>query len=52
VENEKNHEIRRKCRPTGMPASDDFEFIETDVPLPHEGQGPFGTANVRETASY
>ncbi len=38
MKNEKNHEIRLKRRPTGMPAPDDFELTESDMPLPHEGQ--------------
>jgi NADPH-dependent curcumin reductase CurA len=38
LQNEKNHEIRLKRRPTGMPAPNDFEFAETDLPSPHEGQ--------------
>lgn len=38
MQNEKNHEIRLKRRPTGMPAADDFELVETDLPSPGEGQ--------------
>jgi NADPH-dependent curcumin reductase CurA len=38
MKNEKNHEIRLKRRPTGMPALTDFEFTETDLPSPHDGQ--------------
>ncbi len=34
----KNREIRLKKRPTGMPAPDDFELVETPVPSPARGQ--------------
>jgi NADPH-dependent curcumin reductase CurA len=36
--NQKNHEIRLKRRPDGMPALADFELAETDVPTPGAGQ--------------
>jgi len=36
--NQKNHEIRLKRRPQGMPNPGDFELAETDVPTPGAGQ--------------
>ncbi len=36
--NQKNHEIRLKSRPTGVPTSDNFELAETAVPSPGPGQ--------------
>lgn len=36
--NQKNHEIRLKSRPNGVPTPDNFEVAETDVPTPASGQ--------------
>ncbi|HXC54443.1 MAG TPA: NADP-dependent oxidoreductase [Rhizomicrobium sp.] len=36
--NQKNHEIRLKSRPVGLPTSDNFEVAETAVPTPGPGQ--------------
>src|SRR5882672_550348 len=36
--NQKNHEIRLKSRPEGLPTSDNFELAETAVPNPGAGQ--------------
>ena len=36
--NQKNHEIRLKSRPTGVPTPDNFEVAETTVPTPASGQ--------------
>jgi NADPH-dependent curcumin reductase CurA len=38
VQDEKNHEVRLKRRPKGMPAAGDFELTTSDLPSPHEGQ--------------
>ena len=35
---EKNRDIRLKSRPVGLPARDDFELVETDMPTPKAGQ--------------
>lgn len=35
---EKNHEIRLKNRPVGMPRETDFEIVETPVPEPGQGE--------------
>lgn len=34
----RNREIRLKRNPVGVPAEDDFELVEVDVPKPAEGQ--------------
>jgi len=38
MSNQKNHEIRLKSRPTGVPTPDNFEVAETPVPTPSAGQ--------------
>jgi len=38
MDNQKNHEIRLKSRPHGLPTTDNFEFVETAVPTPGPGQ--------------
>ena len=38
MSNQKNHEIRLKSRPNGVPTPDNFEVAETDVPSPASGQ--------------
>jgi NADPH-dependent curcumin reductase CurA len=38
MSNQKNHEIRLKSRPTGVPTPDNFEVAESDVPTPASGQ--------------
>ena len=38
MDNQKNHEIRLKSRPVGMPTSDNFELAETAVADPGPGQ--------------
>ena len=38
MQNEKNHDIRLKRLPIGMPAPSDFELVESELPSPHEGQ--------------
>jgi hypothetical protein len=38
MSNQKNHEIRLKSRPNGVPTPDNFEVAETDVPTPASGQ--------------
>jgi NADPH-dependent curcumin reductase CurA len=38
VSNQKNHEIRLKSRPLGLPTPDNFELAETPVPTPAAGQ--------------
>ena len=38
MDNQKNHEIRLKSRPVGVPTSDNFEVAETAVPTPATGQ--------------
>lgn len=38
MSNQKNHEIRLKSRPVGLPTSDNFELVETAVPTPQSGQ--------------
>jgi len=38
MSSQKNHEIRLKKRPTGMPTLADFELVETAVPTPGAGQ--------------
>jgi NADPH-dependent curcumin reductase CurA len=38
VDNQKNHEIRLKSRPVGLPTADNFEVAETAVPTPGAGQ--------------
>jgi hypothetical protein len=38
LDNQKNHEIRLKSRPVGLPTSDNFELAETAVPTPGAGQ--------------
>jgi NADPH-dependent curcumin reductase CurA len=38
MSNQKNHEIRLKSRPVGVPTPDNFEVAETPVPTPASGQ--------------
>ena len=38
MSNQKNHEIRLKSRPNGLPTPDNFELAETPVPTPAAGQ--------------
>jgi NADPH-dependent curcumin reductase CurA len=38
MDNQKNHEIRLKSRPVGVPTADNFELAETAVPTPGAGQ--------------
>src|SRR5579864_2407850 len=38
MDNQKNHEIRLKSRPIGLPTADNFEVAETPVPTPAAGQ--------------
>jgi len=38
VQDKKNREIRLKRRPQGMPSAEDFELIETALPVPRDGQ--------------
>src|ERR1041385_6710388 len=38
MDNQKNHEIRLKSRPVGLPTADNFEVAETPVPTPAAGQ--------------
>lgn len=38
MSNQKNHEIRLKSRPVGVPTPDNFELAETPVPTPLAGQ--------------
>jgi NADPH-dependent curcumin reductase CurA len=38
MDNQKNHEIRLKSRPTGLPTPANFELAETAVPTPGPGQ--------------
>ena len=38
MDNQKNHEIRLKSRPVGLPTADNFELAETAVPNPGTGQ--------------
>jgi hypothetical protein len=38
MDNQKNHEIRLKSRPVGVPTTDNFELAETAVPTPGAGQ--------------
>ena len=38
MSNQKNHEIRLKSRPVGVPTTDNFEYVETAVPTPQSGQ--------------
>ena len=38
MDNQKNHEIRLKSRPVGLPTADNFEVAETPVPSPAAGQ--------------
>src|ERR1700761_2867772 len=38
MDNQKNHEIRLKSRPLGLPTTDNFEVAETAVPTPGAGQ--------------
>ncbi len=38
MDNQKNHEIRLKSRPVGVPTPDNFELAETAVPTPGPGQ--------------
>ena len=38
MDNQKNHEIRLKSRPVGLPTTDNFEVAETAVPTPGAGQ--------------
>ena len=38
MDNQKNHEIRLKSRPTGVPTTDNFELAETAVSTPGPGQ--------------
>ena len=38
MSNQKNHEIRLKSRPLGLPTPDNFELAETPVPTPAAGQ--------------
>jgi NADPH-dependent curcumin reductase CurA len=38
MNNQKNHEIRLKSRPVGVPTTDNFEVAETPVPTPQAGQ--------------
>ncbi len=38
MSNQKNHEIRLKSRPVGVPSTDNFEMVETAVPTPQSGQ--------------
>ena len=38
MDNQKNHEIRLKSRPVGLPTADNFEVTETPVPTPQAGQ--------------
>jgi hypothetical protein len=35
---EKNHDIRLKSRPSGLPTLDDFDLVESDIPSPGYGQ--------------
>ena len=34
----KNHDIRLKHRPQGLPSPDDFELVESSIPTPEQGQ--------------
>ncbi|CAN5454848.1 NADP-dependent oxidoreductase [soil metagenome] len=62
VDNEKNHEVRLKRRPKGMPAPNDFELTETALPSPREGQvlvrnsyisvDPYMRGRMRDEESY
>ena len=38
MSNQKNHEIRLKSRPVGLPTTENFELAETPVPTPAAGQ--------------
>ncbi|MEI9886528.1 MAG: NADP-dependent oxidoreductase [Rhizomicrobium sp.] len=38
MDNQKNHEIRLKSRPVGLPTPDNFELAETAVPTPGSGE--------------
>jgi hypothetical protein len=38
MDNQKNHEIRLKSRPVGLPTAENFEVAETPVPTPQAGQ--------------
>jgi NADPH-dependent curcumin reductase CurA len=38
MDNQKNHEIRLKSRPVGLPTEDNFELAATPVPMPGDGQ--------------
>ena len=38
MSNQKNHEIRLKSRPVGVPTTDNFELVESPVPTPQAGQ--------------
>jgi len=38
LSNQKNHEIRLKSRPVGVPTTDNFELVESPVPTPQAGQ--------------
>jgi len=38
LSNQKNHEIRLKSRPVGVPTTDNFDVVETAVPTPEAGQ--------------
>ena len=60
--NQKNHEIRFKSRPEGMPTAANFELVETEVPTPGPGQvlvrnsymsvDPYMRGRMSDRASY
>ena len=46
MDNQKNHEIRLKFRPHGLPTADNFELAETAVPTPGPGQVLVRNSNI------
>ena len=62
MDNQKNHEIRLKSRPHGLPTADNFELAETAVPTPGPGQvlvrnsyisvDPYMRGRMMDRASY
>lgn len=57
-----NKEIRFASRPTGLPSTENFEFVDTDIPQPAEGEvlvktlfisvDPYLRGRMREGKSY